>query len=680
MAKQIKCKACGSTEFAEIDDLLQCCYCKHKTPKPNKNADLLERANAMRVETKDFDEAAAEYDKIIHQAPDEAEAYWGKVLCRYGIEYVEDLNGKYLPTCHRTINESILNDADYKMAVLKAEKGMSSYYKSEAQIIDNYQKRIKLIASKEEPYDVFISFKAKNNFGASTEDSTLAQDLYYYFTKTLKLKVFFSEITLKNKSGQEFEPIIYAALESAPFMVLVGTKPEYINSTWVKNEWSRYAKMLVEAETQNRPPKYLTCALKGMKPEQLPSVLAKYQAINLEETGSKEKIGRIIDSIISDRRAESTKSKSKRGSFDSDANNKLIIEAENFCQAGYQQLAVRDFSKATMYFENAVSKKYDCALAFWGKLLAARGVSNDDELVAKDSDIKGDTLYSLAIRNASPEEKVRFEMVANRCQENRKRKIELAEAKSRHNREYWDEVYKIEENYAENLKNNRVAFDEEADRLFDEYFGKQMEKRQLKRSYEKVSSLAPLFRTILFLIASVFLLIFSVEFIFLARTEIQNDMSAWNILLIILLPLFCFCALMLFILIHNFFRRKHAILITLVGSVVGAIFLLGVIVESGMIMPNGFIPSLFILGLVLLGIGVLWLAKKIKKKHLKESLEPQIAKCDTDIQNILEDIRKYAVEQMTEINQRYYKQYGEEIETYEPNDIIVKKCFYKKQK
>ena len=80
MAKLIKCKICGDTEFTEVGELLQCRSCKHKTPKPKENAELLERANNLRFETKSFDEAANLYEEIIRITPDEAEAYWGRVL------------------------------------------------------------------------------------------------------------------------------------------------------------------------------------------------------------------------------------------------------------------------------------------------------------------------------------------------------------------------------------------------------------------------------------------------------------------------------------------------------------------------------------------------------------------------------------------------------------------------
>ncbi len=409
MAKLIKCKICGDTEFTEVGELLQCRSCKHKTPKPKENAELLERANNLRFETKSFDEAANLYEEIIRITPDEAEAYWGRVLCRYGIEYVKDSDGRYLPTCHRTLEGSILDDGDYKMAVMKAQRGMSEYYMSEAQTIDEYQKKIKIIAAKEEPYDVFISFKATDEYGRVTEDSLLAQELYYYLTKNLGLKVFFSNITLKDKAGQEYEPIIYAALSSATVMVLVGTKPEYVNATWVKNEWSRYVKMVATAKTQNKS-KYIVTALKDMRPEQLPSVLASYQAVNLAELGAKEKLCSNIDSLIGDLRVSAQKSAAAAvPAFG--ASDMLSAEAENLCNLGYQQLSLRDFNKANEYFQKAIEKKSNAALAHWGMLLATQGVSDDNELADKRFNIKENPYYRMAMQYASGEEKMRFARV-----------------------------------------------------------------------------------------------------------------------------------------------------------------------------------------------------------------------------------------------------------------------------
>ena len=71
----------------------------------------------------DFDKAAAVYEQIVSLAPNDAEAYWSLVLCRYGIEYVEDpASHKRVPTINRVRFGSILEDADYLSALRNAMK------------------------------------------------------------------------------------------------------------------------------------------------------------------------------------------------------------------------------------------------------------------------------------------------------------------------------------------------------------------------------------------------------------------------------------------------------------------------------------------------------------------------------------------------------------------------------
>ena len=54
----------------------------------------------------------------------------------------------------------------------------------------------------------------------------MAVDLYNSLTNE-GLKVFCSRITLEDKIGQKYEPYIFAALNSAPVMIALGTRPEY---------------------------------------------------------------------------------------------------------------------------------------------------------------------------------------------------------------------------------------------------------------------------------------------------------------------------------------------------------------------------------------------------------------------------------------------------------------------
>ena len=62
---------------------------------------LFNRANVLRMKS-EFDKAAEVYEKILQSSDREAEAYWGLILCKYGIEYVENLKTfKRIPSYHQ---------------------------------------------------------------------------------------------------------------------------------------------------------------------------------------------------------------------------------------------------------------------------------------------------------------------------------------------------------------------------------------------------------------------------------------------------------------------------------------------------------------------------------------------------------------------------------------------------
>ena len=101
----IKCKMCGGDlNVTEGMTVAECEYCGTRQTVPSadseKKTSLFLRANKLRFDC-DFDRAANIYDSIITDFPAEPEAYWGLVLCKYGIEYVDDpATGKKVPTCH----------------------------------------------------------------------------------------------------------------------------------------------------------------------------------------------------------------------------------------------------------------------------------------------------------------------------------------------------------------------------------------------------------------------------------------------------------------------------------------------------------------------------------------------------------------------------------------------------
>lgn len=244
-----ECKECGGRNEVETGSTyMTCAYCGKQITLPTiqdeERARLFNRANYFRRQG-EFDKAISAFTGIVNQDGKDPEATWGLVLAKYGIEYVEDpRTGERIPTCNRVSNNSILTDSDY-LATLDNSKDeyTRSLYVKEAERIDKIQKGILAIAKMEEPFDVFICYKETTGGGSRTEDSVLAQDVYEKLTKE-SLRVFFSRITLEDKLGQQYEPYIFAALNSAKVMLVVTTDPANVNSVWVKNEWSRFLSIM----------------------------------------------------------------------------------------------------------------------------------------------------------------------------------------------------------------------------------------------------------------------------------------------------------------------------------------------------------------------------------------------------------------------------------------------------
>ena len=292
-----KCKMCGGNlEVVGGSSVVTCEYCGTNQTISKTRDDVIQnlfnRANDLRIKC-EFDRAEQTYEKILEQDNSEAEAHWGIVLCQYGIEYVEDpATKKRVPTCHRTSYESIISNADYVAAIEYADEEQKEVYIRQANEIDAIQKDILSIVKDEAPFDIFICYKETDDNGKRTIDSTIANDIYYQLVQE-DFKVFYAPITLEDKLGREYEPYIFAALNSAQVMLVVGTKPEYFNAVWVKNEWSRYLKLLKKDRTKLLIPCY-----KDMDAYDLPDEFAHLQSQDMGKIGFIQDLIRGINKVI----------------------------------------------------------------------------------------------------------------------------------------------------------------------------------------------------------------------------------------------------------------------------------------------------------------------------------------------------------------------------------------------
>ena len=291
-----KCKMCGGALDIKGNETVAVCeYCGTRQTLPRlddgRRANLYDRANHFR-RNNEYDKAMSIYEQLLNEDGADAEAYWSLVLCRYGIEYVEDpYTRRRVPTVNRAQYTSVFDDEDYKSALKYADGYQKSVYEEEAKAINEIQKGILEVSRKEEPFDIFICYKETDADGRRTPDSVLAGELYQELTKE-GFKVFFSRITLEDKLGTAYEPYIFAALNSAKVMVVLGTKPEYFNAVWVKNEWSRYLALI-----KNGAKKTLIPAYRGMDPYDLPDEFSNLQAQDMSKLGFMQDLIRGIKKI-----------------------------------------------------------------------------------------------------------------------------------------------------------------------------------------------------------------------------------------------------------------------------------------------------------------------------------------------------------------------------------------------
>lgn len=412
-----KCKMCGGTlDIKNNETVAVCEYCGTKQTLPRlddeKRSNLYDRANHFR-RNNEFDKALSMYEQLLNSDSKDAEAYWSCVLCRYGIEYVEDpATHKRVPTVNRAQYTSVFDDEDYKSALEYADEQQRAVYEKEAEAINEIQKGILAVSQKEEPFDIFICYKEIDSQGRRTPDSVLATDLYHQLTRE-GFKVFFSRITLEDKLGTAYEPYIFAALNSAKVMVVLGTKPEYFNAVWVKNEWSRYLALI-----KNGSDKILIPAYRDMDPYDLPEEFSHLQAQDMSKLGFMQDLLHGIKKII---RANAPKTAAPKTVIVNNGGS-----AEPLLKRAFLFLEDGEWQEADGYCEKVLDMNPECAEAYLGKLMAELKIHTRDKLKNCAQPFDGSNNYQKAVRFADEKLKKSLEDCVRGIKErNRLKKCEM---------------------------------------------------------------------------------------------------------------------------------------------------------------------------------------------------------------------------------------------------------------
>lgn len=373
-----KCKMCGGDlNVTDGASVCTCAYCGTKQTLPKlgdeKRVAMFERANYF-WRNNEFDKAMGIYEMVLATDDTDAEAYWSIVLCRYGIEYVEDPKShKRVPTVNRFQTKSILRDEDYLNAIRCANGYQRDIFETEAAHIDTIQKNISTISKEEKPYDVFICYKETDGTGARTHDSVYAQKIYDALSHE-GLRVFFSRITLEDKIGTAYEPYIYAALHSAKVMLVVSLSAENMNAPWVKNEWDRYLSIAKQDSSKALIPCY-----KDMSPYDMPEEFTYLQAQDMGKIGFLQDLVRGVKKVLA-ASAPTLQTQERAVQTAGEKAKPLLERAYIFLEDG-------NWKKANQYAEKVLDLEPKNTDAYLCKFLAAGEYLSFDRLQAETSEL-----------------------------------------------------------------------------------------------------------------------------------------------------------------------------------------------------------------------------------------------------------------------------------------------------
>ncbi len=389
-----KCKICGGAlSLGGEQSVATCEYCGSVQTIPRldneRRANLYDRANHFR-RNNEFDKAMGIYEMILNEDGTDAEAYWSIVLCRYGIEYVEDpATHRRVPTVNRAQLTSVFDDEDYRAALRYADGARRAIYEAEAAAINELQKKILAISQGEEPFDVFLCYKESDANGKRTQESVLAAEVYQELTRE-GLRVFFSRITLEDKLGTAYEPYIFAALNSAQVMVVLGTRPEHLNAPWVKNEWGRYLAMI-----KNGARKTLIPAYRDMDPYDLPEEFSHLQAQDMSRLGFMQDLVRGIKKLLGAEAPRVAVGNTEPVTVADAASVEPLFRRA--------QMALKDgeYDRADYFYEQILNREPENAEAYVGKLLAQLKISNESALAEGSVSFEDSPNYKKALQFAS---------------------------------------------------------------------------------------------------------------------------------------------------------------------------------------------------------------------------------------------------------------------------------------
>lgn len=378
---ETKCKSCGALlDMTKAHDgTVQCEYCHTVWTVPKDETGEAVRAflrmGEHELDVCKFGDAFASYQKAANLAEDEPEAHFGMALAEECVQYLQDeVNKRLQPIVHRSDGGVFSQNKHYRRAVSLATETQRKTYEERARAIDDIRTKFAALKKSGIGYDCFICVKVteeqdkndKNQPPRHTEDSHMASTLYHKL-KEDGYRPFYSEEEIAARTGVDYEAFILYALYTSPCMLIVCTDESYLQTPWVKNEYTRFLRMLHDTDKEQES---ITFVFKNTPIERLPGQSGRIQGIPFDKYDTMDRVRAFVQQF---RRTDAPAIERKEygsASYRKKQTMKQGVTKRALSALGGGEVTVSDNAKLKIAADFLARGDYDNAVRFCNNFIA----------------------------------------------------------------------------------------------------------------------------------------------------------------------------------------------------------------------------------------------------------------------------------------------------------------------
>lgn len=371
--ENMKCRNCGGElDYSKaVNGVLTCEFCGSKFTVPKSGANEEVRhfllTGEHELDLGHFDEAATAYARAVELDSKEPEAFFGLALATAQVRYLKDeVNNRLQPICYSTSDKTFVQDANFKRALALATPDQKKEYEVKGKEIDAIREEFNEFRKQGLNYDTFICVKVTEESGRHTEDSHTASQLYKEL-KNAGYSPFYSEEEIHGRTGVMYEAMILYALYTAQSMLLVCSDESYLQTKWVKNEYSRFLKMQRDEEKARGS---LTVVFKGHAVDRIPGLNGKVQGIDFNTFNA---LNQVLDFVQKFRKVEVPSIKRKeygQAKVGKVAATRQGVEKRKLATVAGGEVSASDRAKLSLVTQCLQDNDFDYARTLVDKIIA----------------------------------------------------------------------------------------------------------------------------------------------------------------------------------------------------------------------------------------------------------------------------------------------------------------------